>query len=260
MAAVVSYHTSYTVSSPPSTRMEYDHGTFVANPLVLMIFMILVSVLTLKLPKALARENDMERVGQLHLGILIVLILFWLFYALGGNAYLVWVLGIALAAGAYGTAHMVYVRGWRNMAIPLEGIDLGEAIAASEPVDGSTPLEAPPTKGPAILGRGATGVDPHPEEDVLVVMPTDDAETLTPADPAAMAPAYITPPPGQGPVAVEAPPGPVAVQAQPAPEDAPAPATKAMRCRCGGTFRVPLEPRPLEVQCPHCGVKGTLRT
>jgi hypothetical protein len=219
-----------------------------------MIFMILISVLTLKLPKALARENDMERVSQLHLGILIALILFWLFYSLGGNAYLVWGLGIVLAVCAYGMGHLVYVKGWRNMAMPLEGIDLGEAISASEPVDGMTPLEAPPTKGPAILGQGATGVDAHPEEDVLVVMPTDEAETLTAVDPATMTPAYVTPPAEPEPVTVQAPPE------SATPEAAAAPATKTMRCRCGGTFRVPLEPRPLEVQCPHCGVTGTLRS
>jgi hypothetical protein len=231
--------------------MEYDHGTFAGNPVVLMIFMVLISVLTLKLPKALARENDMERVGQLHLGILLVLILFWLFYVLGGNAYLVWGLGIALAVGSYGLAHMVYVQGWRGMAIPTEGIDLGEAIIATEPADGGTPLQDPPTKGPAILGHGAAGVDPYPEEDVTVALPEHDTEVLTAVDPAASTPAYVTPPPQPSPPPVEAP---------PAPGAAPGTGTKTMRCRCGGTFRVPLEPRPLEVQCPHCGVTGMLKT
>jgi hypothetical protein len=262
MAAVVSYHASYTASSPPSARMEYDHNTMVGNPLVLMLFMFLVSVLTLKLPKALARENDKERVSQLHLAILIVLILFWVFYALGGNAYLVWFLGIALTVGAYVMAYMVYARDWRGMAVDSQGTDLGEAISAVDPVNGHAPPAGPVAQGPALLGDGGSGVDPHPTDDVLVVMPGVNEEgpgrstvtataTAPPPRPQvrAVVPVHSVAPPTSTPT----------VPPTPSPSTAP-PGTKTMRCRCGGTFRVPLEPRPLEVQCPNCGVTGTLKS
>ncbi|NIS12387.1 MAG: hypothetical protein GWN18_10050, partial [Thermoplasmata archaeon] len=266
LAAVVSYHASYTVNSPPTARMEYDHTSMAGNPLILMIFMFLVSILTIKLPKALAKENDKERVSQLHLGILIAVILFWLFYVLGGNAYLVWILGIALTVGAYGMAHMIYVRGWRGMAISSEGLYLGEGIEAVDPVNGSGPPAGPVAQGPAILGTGGAGVDPHPSEEVMVVMPTVDEEAVSePAQPVDQTPAYVTPPP-QPQVQSQAVPTvqPSTANQGPAPSPVVTPEpvardTKTMRCRCGGKFRVPLQPRPLEVQCPHCGVTGTLK-
>ncbi len=259
LAVIVSYHASYTASSPPSARMEYDHDTFAANPLVLMLFMFLVSVLTLKLPKALARENDKERVSQLHLAILILLILFWVFYVLGGNAYLVWILGIALAVGAYAIAHMVYARDWRGIAVDSEGLDLGEAISAVDPINGRAPPAGPIAQGPALLGEGGAGVDPNPADDVMVVMPEEGSDG--PGAPPVVAPAanpVPSPPSPASPAPVQASTASV-VPAQPSPASRP-PGTKTMRCRCGGTFRVPLEPRPLQVQCPHCGVAGTLRS
>jgi hypothetical protein len=275
MAAVVTYHSSYTVNSPPAARMEYDHNTFAGNPLILMIFMFLITVLTLKLPKALARENEKERVRQLHLGILGAIILFWLFYALGGNAYLVWFFGIALTVGSYVMAYQVYAKDWRGMAMDSEGLDLGEAISPIDPLTGEVPSAGPVAHGPAILGEGATGVDPYPAEDVTVAMPDED-RVVQPVEPTPSVPAYkmgpsVTPEPFVQPV--PAPQGTTSVQpvvaAEPQvvapPPQAPAEpvqeevGTKAMRCKCGGIFRVPLQPRPLEVQCPHCGTIGTLK-
>jgi hypothetical protein len=285
VAAVAWYHSSYTVSSVPSARMEYDHNTMAGNPLIMIFLMALVTLLTLKLPKALAKENDKERVRQFHLGILAALILFWMFYALGGNAYLVWGLGIVLTAGAYGMAHMIYARDWRGMAMDSEGIDLGEAISPIDPVNGTVPQAGPMVQGPAILGEGASGVDPYPEEDVTVAMP-DDGVVLEAVDPGRTTPAYVVPTPvtpeppaPPAPTVQHAPPVP-SVQPAPVPQrvtpvpvpvsappatpveggDGTAPSTKAMRCKCGGVFRVPLQPRPLEVQCPHCGTTGTLRS
>lgn len=250
LAAVVTYHGSYTVSSAPAARMEYDQNTMVGNPLILMIFMLLVTVLSIKLPKAVAKENDKERVRELHLGILVATVLVWLFYTLGGNAYLVWFLGIALTVGSYTMAHQVYVRNWRRMAIDLDGIDLGEAISAVDPVNGRVPPSGPVAQGPAILGDGRTGVEVHPSEDVVVVLP--EQEDLLPVDPShagtgpPIAPAYIVPEP--------------VASALVQPVEQAQVATKSMRCKCGGIFKVPLQPRPLEVQCPHCGTTGTLRT
>jgi hypothetical protein len=287
LAAVVTYHGSYTVSSAPAARMEYDHSTMAGNPLILMIFMFLVTILTFKLPKALARENDKERVRQLHLAILAAVILFWLFYALGGNAYLVWFFGIVLAAGSYSFAFQIYSRDWRGMAMDSEGVDLGAAIEAIDPMSGQKAPEGPVAQGPAILGMGRTGVDPYPSEGEVVVMPGDEA-LLQAVDPSDMTPAYVTPkpmrpepvhqmvPPPQ--TAQPAMPVPLAMPPEPAQQAVPPPQpvqpdvpgslpdtpqeptgeTKAMRCKCGGVFRVPLEPRPLQVSCPHCGTTGTL--
>ncbi|UCC93170.1 MAG: hypothetical protein JSW25_00380 [Thermoplasmata archaeon] len=290
LAAVVTYHSSYTVSSAPSARMEYDHSNMAANPLILMLFMLGITYFTIKLPKWAARDNDKERVLLFHRVILISVILFWLFYALGGNAYLVWGLGIALVVGSYAMGYQIYAKEWRGMAMDSEGIDLGEAISPIDPVNGTIPQAGPAVQGPAILGEGATGLEPYPEEDVTVAMP-DDTAVLEAVDPSAAAPAYATDPPTaqevppppaapappampypqQQPVqAATAPPVPAAVaapqavvkkQVVPVAQAAePAPTTKAMRCKCGGVFRVPLQPRPLEVQCPHCGTTGTLRT
>jgi len=261
MAAVISYHGSYTASSPPANRMEYDHDTMVGNPLILMIFMILITVLAIKLPKALAKENRKERVNQLHLAILISTILVWLFYVLGGNAYLVLFLGIALTAGAYGMAYQIYARNWHDMAQSTDGIDLGEALSAVDLVEVETTPSGPVAQGPAILGDGGTGVDPYPSDDVVVAMPGEDV--LRAADPARGIPAQEAPMYGMAePTSVVTTPEPVAPAATPMaaapPEPQAAPSTKAMRCKCGGTFRVPLEPRPLHVQCPHCGTTGTL--
>ena len=267
LAAVVSYHGSYTVSSPPAARMVYDHDTLAGNPLILMILMLLVTVLTLKLPKALAKENDKERVRELHLGILISLILVWLFYVLGGNAYLVWGLGIGLTVGAYVMAYQVYARDWRGMAFDKEGIDLGEALIAVDPVTAQAQPAGPVAQGPIILGNGGAAVSGSPSEEVVVTLPGQDdrlEELLSPSSPAVpqqpMQPAMPIQPVATDPVMN----GPAKAQVQTqatSPQQAPqdAPATKSMRCNCGGIFRVPLQPRPLSVQCPHCGTIGTLR-
>ncbi len=252
LAVVVSYHGSYATSSPPSARMEYDHDTLVGNPLVLMIFMFLVSVLTLKLPKALARENDKERVRELHLGILACLLLFWVFYVLGGNAVLVWSLGVVLTVGSYALSHQIYAREWRGLAEDTEGLDLGEAITAVDPLNGYRPPRDPVAQGPSILGTGGQGIDTNPSEDVVVALPGQEKELETWEEPAPEAPApvyrTVAPPAPQTPSPVSDGTG-----------HPPSVATKSMRCRCGGVFKVPLQPRPLVVQCPHCGTSGTLR-
>lgn len=266
LAVVVSYHGSYSTSSPPSVRMEYDHDTLVGNPLVLMLLMFLITILTLKLPKALARENDKERVRELHLGILVCLLLFWTFYVLGGNAVLVWSLGVALVVSSYALSHRIYARDWHGLAEDSEGLDLGEAITAVDPVNGYRPPADPVAQGPSLLGVGGRGVDANPSDDVVVALPGQEGVLETweepsphPA-PAGAVPVYRTvanpsPQASQGTTAA----GPVAAPAPPGPPDSPQAATKSMRCRCGGVFKVPLQPRPLVVQCPHCGTSGTLR-
>lgn len=258
LAAVVTYHASYTVSSPPRARMGYDNHSMIGNPLVLMIFTFLVTLLTIKLPKAMARENDRERLPQLHMGVLILVVLYWVFYILGGNAYLVWAFGIGLTVGAFIVAYMVYARGWRGLAMDSDGLDSGEAISAVDPVNDHAPPAGPFAQRPDLLAFGGPGVDPHPSEEVMVGIPAEGDEPrdeLIAPTTALVAPSPSPPPP---------PVSPPVPSTRPAPKPSTVtygpPGTKTMRCRCGGTFRVPLEPRPLEVRCPHCGVTGTLKS
>jgi hypothetical protein len=260
LAVVVSSHVSYTSSSPPAARMEYDHGATVANPLILMIFMFLITILAIKLPKGLAKENQKERVRELHLAILISTILVWLFYTLGGNAILVMVFGVALVGVGYFMGHMVYAKDWKGMAVDLEGIDLGDAISAVDPVNGFTPPSEPVAQGPAILGAGGAGVTVHPEKGHMVALPMEEDYEA-----AELVPVMVTvpePEPAQAaasPPVVAKVPVPVSVPAPMSESARPTVATKSMRCKCGGIFKVPLQPRPLEVQCPHCGTSGTLK-
>jgi hypothetical protein len=243
LAAVVSYHHSYTPSSVPSARMKYDHSTIVANPLALMLLVLIITYLALRLPKAVAKENGKDRVRELHLGILVFIALFWLFYVLGGAAVLVWVLGFSLVGGAYYMAHLIYVQGWRNMARDEEEpIDMGEALSAAQPVVGAPPATVRASESKAILAPGAATPQSLPPDEVVVEM--DDGPVPQPAppvhsvraEPMAKTPAVATPP-----------------------EDAGTVGTKRMKCKCGGYFEVPPQPRPLEMRCPHCGTRGTVR-
>ncbi|NOQ53662.1 MAG: hypothetical protein GQ558_03545 [Thermoplasmata archaeon] len=295
MSAVISFSASYTVSSAPVSRMSYDHSSTVGNPLILMVFTLIITYLAIKLPKNLARDNKKERVRQLHIAILMAVVMYWLFYLLGGAAVLVWVFGFAMVGMSYFFGHQIYAKDWKEMAQPTEGIDLGPAYVATDPVNGDDAFGHPDVRAAPIIGEaGPARIDAPPTEDIILAVP-DDAQwqdeevALRPVvmpGPAATAPQRVVKVPATGYVA---PPQPAPAPAQapaPAPAQAPVPAPaqvpaaqapvmptsptaqhvlpqeaeKSMRCKCGGVFKVPLQPRPLEVQCPHCGTTGVLRS
>jgi len=266
MSAVIFFQDSYTVSSAPTSRMAYDHSSGVSSPLVLMVFTLIITYLSLKLPKNLAKNNEKERVRQLHLAILFAVIVYWLFYLLGGAAPLIWVFGFALVGGSYFFAHQIYAKDWKEMAQPTEGIDLGPAYVATDPVDGNGALGHPDVRAAPIIGEaGPARIEVQPSEDIILSVP-DDAQWQD--NEVNLQPIVM---PGPAPVAPVAPAAPVAPVAPAAPVAPVAPVTsvqqqqpqsqvaqKSMRCKCGGVFKVPLQPRPLQVQCPHCGASGIL--
>jgi hypothetical protein len=283
MAAIVYFHDDYAAAGVPTNRGEYDHSTFVGNPLALMILVFICTYLTIKLPKAVAKDNSMERVGQLHLAILILVILFWLVYIFGSAAVLVWVFGIALVVVAYYLAYLIYAKNWRGIAEPSEGIDMGEAISAVDMAGGALPSDVQTTQTPTLLSQpsddGLQPVVPKPgDEEVLVVVqdelqaeavqqlgngqaPGQVLATSPEPGPEAGEPTVqtIEQPPEQEPVTAPVPMPEVESTVPPVADEPQVPATKKMKCKCGGYFDVPLEPRPLEVQCPHCGTRGTLK-
>jgi hypothetical protein len=281
LGAVIRFHHSYTVGSAPTVRMMYDHSTILDNPLILMLLMILSSYLTIKLPKGVAKENGMDRVPQLHQANLAMVIVVWLIYVFGAAAFYVWFLAALSLALAYYFAHMVYKKGWRGIAQSEEGIDLGDAILAADPVNGGSAgqmyspnatFNAPASTAPAT----------DPEDEVVVLLAQDTPHqvpqpvahsTITRVDAPPVPPAEQAPP--VAPVVVQHPAA-QAVQAAAPAQSAPVvvqhPAaaaaqaansnngsTKRMKCQCDGFFDVPLIPRPLEVECPHCGTTGVLR-
>ena len=285
MSAVITFQDSYTVSSAPVSRMSYDHSTIVGNPLILMVFTLIITYLAIKLPKNLARDNGKERVRQLHIAILLAIVVYWLFYLLGGAAVLIWVFGFALVGMSYFSAHQIYAKDWKDLAQSMDGIDLGPAYTPTDPVNGNGDVGHPDVRAAPIIGEaGPARIEASPSEDIILAVP-DDAEwkdedvDLRPAvmpGPAATAPQRVVMGPATG-SAVPPLPAPARVPAQtppPAPAQAPAQAPvmptpqqvqpqvaeKSMRCKCGGIFKVPLQPRPLEVQCPHCGTTGVLRS
>jgi hypothetical protein len=235
LAVVVSYHGTYTASSAPLVRMEYDHSTVLANPLSLMLLVFIITFLAIKLPKIVARENGMERVRELHMSVLVALALFWLFYVFGGTAVLVWIFGVAIVVLGYFMAHLIYVKGWRGLAQSEEGIDLGEAISAADPVNGRVPTQVQMYKRPTLIETDTRPAAINPDEEVVVIMGDD-----------------VTPP-----ATADMPQSPPRVEKQVVTPVAKV-AVKRMRCKCGSLFDVPVAPRPLEVQCPHCGTKGTI--
>jgi hypothetical protein len=283
MAAIVYFHDDYAVAGVPANRGEYDHSTFVGNPLALMILVFICTYLTIKLPKAVAKDNDMERVGQLHLGILILVILFWLLYIFSA-AVIVWVFGIAMVILAYYLAYLIYAKNWRGIAEPMDGIDLGEAISAVDMAGGELPSDVQTTQTPTLLSQpsddGLQPVVPTPGDEEVLVVVQDElhaeavqqlgngqvpgqvvATSTEPAPEAEQSMVQTIEQPPETTQVVAPPPAPVPQTPEPEPAAAepPAPATKKMKCKCGGYFDVPLEPRPLEVQCPHCGTTGTLK-
>jgi hypothetical protein len=263
MASVVSFHESYTASNPPSVRMEYRHNTVVGNPASLGILILIATYLGLKLPKWTARDSGMERVRELHLAVLVSGVLLWLFYFFGGPAVLVWVFAFAYGAVPWYMARLIYVQGWRGMAKPEEeAVDLGEAIAAADLDAGAVPAPVRP-RAEMLANPDQSTPRPVPSSEVVVLLDSDRPEERVapmepPAGPSTEAQQAATaPPPAQPAPAI-----PTTPPAQPSSGEisngATDEGTKTMKCRCGGVFKVPLEPRPLEVQCPHCGVKGVL--
>ena len=173
-----------------------------------------------------------------------------------------------------------------------DGIDLGEAISAVDMAGGALPDDVKTTQTPTLLPQapddGLQPVVPKPGDEEVVVVVQDELQAeavqqlgtgpapgqvvATSTEPAPDAqdqevqtiapPEAAAPPPAPAPPTPEVEPTPVTPPEAPAPpvaEEPQVPATKRMKCKCGGTFDVPLEPRPLEVQCPHCGTTGTLK-
>lgn len=266
MAAVVSWSGTYPVANPPQTRMEYTHSGILGNPIVLAILMLIFTYLAIKLPKAAARDNGKSRVRGLHLTILGIVILAWLFYFFGGPAILVWVLSLGCLAGIYYMSHLVYVKGWRDLAEDEEGLDLGEGLQAA--------------KGETSRGAAAfvASQRPVPEEMAMqqsqqqpvVIDVQHGAPVSAPAYVAAQPPLAVQPPVFAPPPQPVAPP-PLPVVPPPQPNGArpngtngkplpPPPPPVKMRCpQCATVFQVPGAPRPLPIKCPGCGKQGLLR-
>jgi len=260
MAAVVSWSGTYPVSNPPQARMEYSHSGVLGNPIVLAILMIIFTYLAIKLPRASASDNGKVRVRGLHLGILGIVVLVWLFYFFGGPAILVWMLSLGSLAGVYYVSHMVYARGWRGLAEDEEGLDLGEGLEAArgETSRGARAFVAAP--GPVEGGPG-------PEQRPVVIDLQHGAPVSAPAAerPIVLQQPVFAPPPQP----VVPPPVTVAPPLQPngarpngtngKPLPPPPPPVK-MRCpTCATVFQVPGAPRPLPIKCPKCGKQGLLR-
>jgi len=176
MSAVILFQDSYTVSSAPVSRMSYDNSSTVGNPLILMVFTLIITYLSIKLPKNLAKDNKKERVRQLHIAILFAVILYWLFYLLGGASALIWVFGFVLVGGTYFFAHQIYAKDWKEMAQPTEGYDLGPAYVATDPVDGNGEVGHPDVRAAPIIGEaGPARIEAPPSEDIILAVP-DDAQ------------------------------------------------------------------------------------
>ena len=262
MAAVVSWSGTYPVSNPPVVRMEYSHSGILGNPIVLAILMLIFTYLAIRLPRASARDNGKQRVRGLHLGILAIVILAWLFYFLGGPAVLVWVLSLGCLVGIYYVSHMVYVKGWRDLAEDEEGIDLGEGLEAAR---GETSRGAA-----AFVAAQGPATESEPVQRPVVVDAQHGAPVSAPAYTAAEQPVVAQPPMFAPPPQPVAPP-PVPVVPPPQPNGArpngtngkplpPPPPPVRMRCpQCATVFQVPGAPRPLPIRCPKCGKQGLLR-
>jgi len=196
MAAVVSFKVEYPVTSPPTARMEYSHSSVVGNPLVLAILMLLFTYLAIKLPKALARDHDMQRLSRMHWAFLAIVILIWLFYFLGGVAVLVWALSIGGLAGIYLLSYEVYAKRWRDLAEPMEGIDLGKGLEATalEEADGGaravTFVGAPQPAAPSATASPAydPGAAYSAEQVVVETAAAGQAERYRAVQPAAPPP------------------------------------------------------------------------
>jgi hypothetical protein len=207
-AAVVSYSVSYTVSDPPAVRMEYDHSDIVGNPLPLGIMMFIFTWLALRIPKATARENEMERFRPFHLGMIAFVLLVWIFYFFGGPAVFIWVFCIGGLVITYYLSHRIYKQGWMGWAEPVEGKDLGEIMSPTTPeVDApvwTKPLEDNDTDkgdltidltGPQVSAPAGTGQSPV--EDFLgqqVTLGNPSTNSAQPAPQPAAPPPVVQPP------------------------------------------------------------------
>lgn len=245
LAAVISYHGSYPVTDPPSVRMEYRHDSVLGSPLALMLLMFIFTILTIKLPKAVAKDGKKERVPFFHYGLWIVVVLIWLYYFFGGAAGGVWAAAIACVVVSYFLAHMIYVKDWLGLAEPTAGIDLGEAMSATDPT----------VKGVV--------------DDGLVAMDKDTIDIITDPSPGPGPPDVVEGGEGDAgasgavPAPQQAPP-PQTPQPQPpvepsAPPPADEGATRSVRCPgCNEVFHVREPEGPTLVECPGCGKKGKI--
>jgi hypothetical protein len=217
MAAVVRYTATYPVTHPPEAKMSYSHSAVIGNPLALAILMLVFTFLAIRIPKATAKDDGMERVRWLHWTFLAIVILVWLFYFFGGASAVVWVLSIGCLAGIYYVSHLVYDKGWRKWAKPLGGIDVddglvptkpeerqaGPAFQTTGPLEPTVPMaQAGPPTAPA---QGQAGPTPYqgapaytqqsayPSSEVVVEMPGGQRSAGAAPQPAA----YAAPPPAQ---------------------------------------------------------------
>ncbi len=291
-AAVVSYSVSYTVGDPPAVRMEYDHSDIVGNPLALGIMMFIFTWLALRIPKATARENEMERFRPFHLGMIVFVLLVWLFYFLGGPAVLIWALCIGGLVVTYYLSHRIYKEGWMGWAEPLEGKDLGEIMAPTtpevdapvwtQPLEGEGPakedvtidltgpqMTAPDGSGrspvedflgqPVTLGNPSAGPPAEPASQPSP-QPAPQPAAQPPVVPPPAAPPPVVPPPALQADATAPPQQPVVqkvrVTAGEVQQDAAAPpATQDPNGDVIGVNNRPLPrpPSPVSMRCPQCG-------
>ena len=266
MAAVVSWSGTYPVSDPPQVRMEYSHSGVLGNPIVLAILMLVFTYLAIKLPKAIARDNGKLRVRGLHLAILGVIVLAWLFYFFGGPSVLVWAMSLGCLAVIYYVSHMVYVKGWMGLAEDEEGLDLGEGLEAARGETSRGAAAFVSAQGPAPEEMALQQPQQQPViVDVQHGAPVSDPAYMASQQPVVVQPPVFAPPPqpvAPPPVPVVPPPQqngerPNGTNGKPLP---PPPPPVKMRCpQCATVFQVPGAPRPLPIKCPKCGKQGLLR-